>query len=640
VARNVPLSKLVLASAIAILIAWLWLGPNVSGQRFATLERLYRTGRLGHLERDAEVEFRSRIIAVSAAAGITMPLIVDAAPAAGHLHFYVTDPSLSWFTNCGKGNAVYDSDLDAVFLDSSLWQPIELPEIGQSWPWNQESRSFGFSRTFVDFILLHELGHRNLHRSRWSLFDVVSTGKGRQQEIEADSFAANALGVGYVKGFLGQDQETLDELTEIGIDPKLGPLQRSVAALLYSTAQMSVGLLFSRGSFSSLYTDQSHPSFGVRVEHMTQVLATASRDDPGLRPYLDYFLEVSQRIEEVRGHNFVEVHMQSPMEAAEFDEHGLTILDTTWRAWHVDSSELQHQRSNRSVEPKLIGSVPIGDPRTYAASTWSEPGEGVFIRSFDSEVFQINGDKISARPDLSTMASGKPASVVIPAAQPSTTTVETDGSSLIVIRPSRAPYVWQQRAILPEVKNAPVPDPRIRDSTLIDEVVHVPIYGHLGPLAGCVELDLARPNQMRFVPLDLDDAVDGYGRLVAVQDGKAIRHFIVGKRASTVAVWELFERRSPSLRATHATFASELSDDTSPLLRNQIEPYVTKVRLLPPRTIFLALVGDSVYQFDVRSGELRVAFHPATSLNILLGNDGSFGFYTVNGYKAYVGRQP
>lgn len=528
--RSVAVTKLTVATAIAILIGWLWFGSDVSGQRFATLERLYRTGQLGHLEQGAEVEFRSRIIAVSAAAGIKTPLIIGAAPAIAHLHFYVTEPSLSWFTHCGKGNAVYDSELDAVFLDSSLWQPIELPKIGQSWPGNQQSQSFGFSRTFVDFILLHELGHRELHRSRWALFDVVSTDKGRQEEVEADGFAANALGIGYVKGLLGQDEDTLDELTEIGIDPKLGPRQRSIAALLYSTAQMSVGLLFSRGSFSSLYTDQSHPSFGQRVEHMSQVVAAASRDDPRMRPYLDYFQQVSRRIEEVRGHDFVEVHTQTPMEAAEFDERGLTIIDTTWKAWRVNSSELQRLRSISSVEPRLIGLVPISDPRTYVASTWSRPGEGVFIRSFDSEIFQINGDTISARPDLSGPASGKAAAVTIPAVQPSTTTVETDGSGLVVIRPDRVSYVSQQRDILSQIKNTLVPyDVRILDSTLIDEVVHVPIFEHSGPLPGCIEIDLAQSNQMQFVSLLLGSDVDGYGKLVAVQDGKATRHFMLAK---------------------------------------------------------------------------------------------------------------
>src|SRR5258706_2418499 len=341
----------------------------MSVQRFATLKRLYESGQIRRLGETEEIDFRTRIEAVAAAAEISTPLIIDATPERGHLHFYVTDPAISWFTNCGNGNAIYDSDLDAVFLDRSLWDPLELPKIGQSWPFTQEGRHFGFSRTFVDFILLHELGHRELHRSRWTLFDVGLSEQTRQKEIDADAFALNGLQTGYVKGLLGKDETTVEELAEIAITRALDPKQRGIISLLYSTAQMSVGLLFSRGSFSSLYTDSGHPSFGQRVEYMSRTLPPLYKDDHLLHPYINYFLQVSERMEAVRHQDLLELHTSSPVEAVQFDDRGLTILDTSWRVWHVDSADLKVKTSGLSTEPKFVGQIPLHDRDVYAGST-------------------------------------------------------------------------------------------------------------------------------------------------------------------------------------------------------------------------------------------------------------------------------
>lgn len=633
--RSAFLARLGGVAGIFILIGWLWLAPSASERRFATLERLYQNGQLGQLEADDHSNFRSRIVAVTTAAGITAPLDIGSTPKRGHLHVYITDPSLAWFTNCSKGNAVYDSDLDAVFLDSTLWNPIELPKVGESWPFLQKDHIFGFSRTFIDFILLHELGHRQLHRSQWSLFDVVSTERGRQQEIEADAFAVNALQSGYSEGVLGSDESTIEELAEIGIPPNLGPQKRAVAALLYSTAEMSMGLLFSRGSFSSLFTDQSHPSFGQRVSHMGEVVSSISTGDSVLQPYFTYFERVAERVEQARQHHFVEVHMELPIEAAKFDEHGLTIIDTSWTMWHVDSAHLHDYRI--PVVAQRVTQIPIADPRTYVASIWSSTNGEIFVKGMDGSLFQWNGKGIVTLTDSSKTQGGQSTFVPIPSVQPSTKTIRTDGSAFLVSGENRTIRSFRFSDILSSAKGSPFPyDVDLFQPTLVDGMLHVPVRKHLGPVAGCVEFEISNPEAARFVPLELDEHIDGFGEVVAVQDEKATRHFLAGKDSSKLSVWELFPSSPPALRASHATFVSELPDTASQLLRNQIEPYVTKAQFLPPGTIIMSLVGDSIYGFDVKSYELRVLFHPATNVNILLGKAGLFGFYSVNGYKAYV----
>jgi len=466
----------------------------------------------------------------------------------------------------------------------------------------------------------------------------LTAAKAYQQEIEADTFAVKAIRYGYAKGVLGNEPGVLDELTEAGISSNVSRERKAIAATLYAATQMSVGLLFSKGSFSSLYSDESHPSFGQRVEDMSNALSVVAQTDPELSPYLEYFRQIASTMEIVRKNHFVEVHTENPLETAEFDENGLTLIDTSWRAWHVDRSDIEKTRPEGSVNPRLVGALPIPDSKVYASSTWSVPNLGVFVTSFRGDVLQVKRNTLANRPDIATALGGYASSIVIPTAQPSAVTVHS-GSNLSVMNLDTFVTNLDQRRLFSVVSAGRVTyDEQILQSALVEGTLHIPVYQHLGPVAGCVEIDLRNPSIAKFVKFELSDNFDGYGMLIAAPGIELTRHFIVGKDSSKLAVWELFENRPPQLRAIHQTFASQLSSNASPILHEQTESYVTKVRLLPPNTILIALTGDSIYDFDARANTLTVAFHPGTNVNILLGSNGYVGFFSVNGYKAYVAR--
>jgi hypothetical protein len=630
--------KIALALAVIGVIAWLALAPSVPQRRFTELENLYKSGRLGSLPAVGLTELRPVIEAVTKAAGINSPLVIQSAPKRGQLHFYITDPQVQWFTRCGVGNAVYDSSLDAVFVDRSLWDPVELPKIGQAPPFNFEGAHFAFSRTFVEFILLHELGHRQLHRSKTALYDAFS-GRSTAYETEADLFAVNALKSGYSSGVLGHD-EISDELTGAGFSSAMPPDQRGAAALLYAATQMTVGLLFSRGAFSSLYSDATHPGFGERVQQMVRTLGTVAPSDEQFQAHLGYFQQLSVRIEQVRQNHFLEVHTDTPIEDVGFDDTGISIVDTAWNVWHVPSNRLHTPNPIESTELRSNGKLPVISTGAFVTSAWSVDKKGLFVAFSNGEVFQVQNARILARRDLSTPLTGKSYPILFPTPEPADTSIHNVDSKLVIMDLDHVVAMIEMKDLRHALPiNGKQYEDFVLDSVLTGGVLHIPIHEKQGPVVGCLELEVRHPSIAHFVELNLKGDIDIASELIAAQYGTESRHFFVGKLSSKLAVWEVFQNQPPALRATHPTFASQLAASASPTLRGSVEPYVAHVRLVPPSAILITLLADSTYKYDARSNQLNVVFHPGTSVHISLGPNGSFALFALNGYKIYIGSQ-
>ena len=124
------------------------------------------------------------------------PVDINESPVDGRLHFFVSDPEWITITRCASWQHHYDPELDAVFIDRRLFKGADLPKIAGAWPamfFRSEDYAFAFSRTFATLVLLHELGHRELHR-RGLVFDTAwRTGREETFEQEADDFAIDRL---------------------------------------------------------------------------------------------------------------------------------------------------------------------------------------------------------------------------------------------------------------------------------------------------------------------------------------------------------------------------------------------------------------------------------------------------------------
>jgi hypothetical protein len=455
-------------------------------------------------------------------------------------------------------------------------------------------------------------------------------------ETKADLFAVNALKFGYSSGTLGS-VEVSDELRGAGFSSAMVPEERAAAALLYAATQMTVGLLFSRGAFSSLYSDASHPGFGVRVQQMIHTLETVAPNDEQFQAHLRYFQQLSNRIDEVRGNHYLEIHTDTPIEDVGFDDTGISIVDTAWRVWHIPSNRLNKRDPIESTELLLIGRLPVISTSAFVTSAWSVQKKGLLVAFSDGEVFQVQNAKILARPDLSAALSGRSYPVLFPTTEPADIAIHNVDSKLVVMDLDRAVATIEMNDLL---KTLPVNGKRyedfVLDSVLTGSVLHIPIHEEGGTVVGCLELEVRHPST-HFVKLNLMGDIDVASALIATPYGSESRHFFVGKLSSELAVWEVFQNQPPVLRATHPTFASQLAVSASPTLRESVEPYVSHARLVPPSAILITLLADSTYKYDSRSNQLNVAFHPGTSINVSLGPDGSFALFALNGYKVYIG---
>src|SRR5205823_2412969 len=101
------------------------------------------------------------------------------------LHVFSTSAGVQGLTGNPEGNGIYDRDVDAIFLDQSLFRPPQVAylyaDINVTKPRTDEPVLDGY----LLFVFLHELGHRVLHRS--------SRRSGIEVEREADAFAVDVM---------------------------------------------------------------------------------------------------------------------------------------------------------------------------------------------------------------------------------------------------------------------------------------------------------------------------------------------------------------------------------------------------------------------------------------------------------------
>jgi hypothetical protein len=629
--------KIGLGVIVLAFIVWLALTPLGRDQRFALLQDLFRSQQLGRLSPEETQTFQTLVTEAISSAGIVSPVVLNSDPKQGALHFFVSDPTVLWFTHCKEGNAIYDAELDVVFVDRSLFQQTELTKLGHAIQLEKFfPQEFAFSRTFLSLILLHELGHRQLHRTGLKVFDNEWNSSGRDKEIEADDFAVQSLERAYAERRLTIDSAVLAEIQEAGIGNTLTLEQQFVAALLYATSQMSVGLLFSRGSFSSFSEDPNHPSYGERVRRIGSSLSNLAEGDPTLVKYLDYFRRVSARIESLRQQRFIEVQSEHPIAAVAFDDKGLLVFDRLWNVAVVSNVDIHSSGRHVAIKPRVIGHVERRQMSDQLLGLWSLKGHGTFGAS-SGEVFQVVDSQILARPDLSKLLQSWTTPLTAAAIEPASFVVHDDGSTLTFFQADQVigTTSWSvalattkdsQKAIEPTVKNVYIND---------NEIIAVVLEKH-GPLVGVLRINCTPPFKSHFVPLQVSDDIDLYGQLAAIRTDNSYRYFLFGKLDlfAKVSVWELFEDRSPILRSTYSPLLFDLTD--LPFSGQNVPVVVTKVRVAGDNSILISLAGDSIVRFDEKSNEFTPVFHPATAVNITLAQDGTVAVSVFNGYKAFL----
>jgi len=143
---------------------------------------------MGKLDGALEARLKSQFKWLSIHAGFTAPLAVNQELRRGQITVVVTTPKFEQLTGCGSGNAIFDPALDAIFIDQSLVNPVDLAVIGSKGPYSMSSvETFGFVASYASFVLAHELGHRHARKKAAAFFyyGLNSPDGGTLQEEEA-----------------------------------------------------------------------------------------------------------------------------------------------------------------------------------------------------------------------------------------------------------------------------------------------------------------------------------------------------------------------------------------------------------------------------------------------------------------------
>ncbi len=186
------------------------------------------------------------------------------------LDVVVSDARFAEITKTGRANAIYDPELKAVFIDSYLLDPVDLPFIGTDGPTAAFSEAdFGFWNTSLSFVIAHELGHHSagdnasaFFSSNWLSQKPIKV----DREVAADAYALDTLARAY------SDPDMPDVLVEqnalffFGLDfNDLVGAERAAGDLIGAMKAMTLMMQFSSGSYSPFYQDAAHPSFLARV---------------------------------------------------------------------------------------------------------------------------------------------------------------------------------------------------------------------------------------------------------------------------------------------------------------------------------------------------------------------------------------
>jgi len=400
---------------------------------------------------------------------------------------------------------------------------------------------------------------------------------------------------------------------------------------------MRVGLLFSRGSLSSLYEDPSHPSYGVRIRRFSETLKGEAGDDPTLAAYLAYFGAITDRVEGLRALGLIELHSDTAIAALAFDDDGLVVFDRSWTVYRVPQKTIARSMKDRSIalRPQRIGLIPGRDEREYIERLWSIPDRGVYVTS-RGETFEVRGDAIAARPDLHAQESLS-LPVLITSAEPSDLLLRGQGRSFTVVRGDAVlgSSAWSD-VLEPARLSGRVTEPTTPSVSVEHGTVHVAVHEKQGPLVRALAFRAAPPFKARFVPLNVNGDIDRYGELVTIEHEGSFRHFLFGKTSllSKVFVWELFEDREPALRAAYAPLLYGLA--SKPFTGQNVPVVVTGVRAMPPHSVFVTLAADSILRYDVRAATLQPVFHPGTSVRVTVARQGLVAFSSFNAYKAFL----
>jgi hypothetical protein len=380
------LRKLVYAAPFLCLLAWLALTGSSKDSRIVALNEALASRQVGRIgEKDSQLLQQTAAEMVKAN-GIGADIAVNQRYDPSRLNIYVTSSAAERITNCGPGNAIYDSDLDTIFIDEQLFSTDGFRNIVDASGYTAVAgfrEDLEFPKIYTRFVLLHELGHRQLHR-HVSFFDrVLETAAIDAREREADRFAIQAMETFYAfdrthDHLVGDPQ--LDLIGgSITLGPAIPPQAQIFADLAGTLFVMSVFNLHLNTPYSPFFQDKLHPTFLDRAQGAIAAMLERPELNDDLKGNLASLRASLTREASAGKLSFKEVLVPDPISDVGFGTDGLFALGLRTNALFSVSRGDLIDGSARVVAAKRISEIPASDTTNRTEGFWIRPNGTIVL---------------------------------------------------------------------------------------------------------------------------------------------------------------------------------------------------------------------------------------------------------------------
>jgi len=710
--RHRSSARLCVSVVVATLLAWLVYEGSPVESRKRAINKALSEGRVGGLgEQDSQNLLRT-IEWLAAAAGTDAHIYLNQPYSfqvrdQGGLQVYTTTALAERATFCGPGNAVYDAQLDAIFIDDGIVRPLDwqkllaTPDGGWGLDIPLTLGDAPWLRVYMRFIILHELGHRQMHRHLGTSFDLLTRGSSaeqRKRETEADEFAVAKMNAAYhiagQNGISPVEEYTGDTINYSVTDKS--PIPDQVQASLVEMANaMMAGRLMLPSSTAPFRESVSHPSYLDRSRGLVEQSLQRQDISPDLRIFTEYVNQSLGRMQQARRSGVVELTSDEPIAGIQFDERGLLIVtkgifhrvavDELHRLVENDQAALLYGvAQSLRVDPVTFG-IPSG---TALAGLWSAPNVGTVI-------LWSNGHESILSPDLRKVRSSSQGvvqdglvldRVVIPQQpSPDAVAIGHDGSSVVWIISFRNEVpVKHISAVELERLAGEWGSPEggkfdLEHGQIVGGSLYVPlvtreddawnIYGYaqvsLATLRPVLIKRLRIPAEMRrytssqYNPLIAPESGDREIAFVPSNSQvvpvliNVVRYQPTDKMLSGRGIkweaWRLTSDSAPSFITGDVFLADYFNRRlTAKGVDNLgITPRLPPgaVTVLAPDRVILNVDRDSIYLVDLRDNSSRLVFHPGSeTITIRAAGNDMIALFARGGYRVFllrlIGRTP
>jgi hypothetical protein len=647
--------RLIGAAACAGLFIWLLRDSSSGNRRSLAIDSALKKGTIGSLSPERLGWFTSVANSIATASGITAPIAINQPWRRGSLNIYTTTPPASSISHCDRGNAVYDRELDAIFVDTALFDTSDFQTFLSSTAYaNVVSLSdLPFLRTYLQFLILHEVGHRQLHMSIGIIFDSGRPAAAAR-EREADDFAFEKLTAAYETGPGGASAGKAGaDLFDLNL-ADLIPRDKVSADLAAMAVGMNLSFLFITNPFAPFYQDEAHPTFLARSRSL---LHSALAHSPAGDPLVNLLQTVDQllaREESALRNDITEVLFDNPIADVTFDGHGIRATSVQFTKTYMvplrDPAPRRTGANNLNFRSVWAGHGKDGSPAMddwWKTSLWTTPDGRTFAWRRDGSVYVWRDGKWEQQ-DTSRWKEpiGAGENEVFLPRQPSAAILmeskTSDGGYRdSVVAESGIIATRKQADIMREISLKSGFHPAaIKTIMVTDDSAFVAIKNAGQSLKGVAQLNMQtlEVSSVKTLLLPTRAAQLDSNTALAVIPGATPQFLMISSggtdgKANGWAVWKVTGDQAPELILEVPYFAGKSNEGRHEFGGKSVEgaTWLHNDRLL------IAIGNDSLYELDVTARQATPIFHPGDEIvKKRVGRNGMIAVFVQGGFKCYV----